>query len=85
MSELIHALRAWLGHISLTGSGPNPTTGDVDLDSHSPFGEENDRRYRPRRGPESTLQFKLKPVVGIDETVRELTGPVTVLVDVDVN
>ena len=74
-----------MGTSSLTAAGPNPTTGDIDLNSPSPFGEENDRRCNPDRDPKFTLWLKLNPVAGIDEIVGEFTGPVTVPVDVEVN
>jgi hypothetical protein len=44
-----------LGTSSPTALSPNPTTGEADLVSPSPFGDENDRRCRPGRVP----KFKL--------------------------
>ena len=74
-----------LGTLSSTVTGPNPTTGEADLNSPSPVGEENDRRCRPGRVPKFMLWFRPKLVAGIVELARGLIGPVIVPVDVEVN
>jgi len=78
-----------LDTLSSTVTGPNPTTGEADLTSPSPVGEENDRRCRPGHVPKFMLWFKLwfrpKLVAGIVELARGLIGPVIVPVDVEVN